>query len=277
MSKVVLISTRRAPDWEAWSDLKSRKKTERIRITLTQSDALSIFQGVINAGSSEDARNLLQSRLSSRKHLSFWLGQVGHRQDVRLGKGRQFPEYIKTVVESIRNLERDYELFSERKEKKEMAKKDQKPVVVIRKGKSSHKADEPSETMEEMGGQAVSNNESGLAPTVLHENLQPEEAMKSTDAPPKEAPAMSRLQDNFLKSLLVFADCVVQTNASGVFDTLARNFADKPMLNYWLFRVGYGHLSDYTRNKDIVDAIRKVAYELHRDMKKNIGKAVARW
>ncbi len=140
-----------------------------------------------------------------------------------------------------------------------MKKKDERPVVVIRRGKSSDEANEATETVKETAVQTA------------------EGEMSLADAPPKEKPAMSRLQDNFLKSLHVFADCVVQPNASGVFDTLARNFADKPMLNYWLFKVGYGHLSKYIRNKDIVDSIRKVAYELHRDMKKTVGKPIARW
>ncbi|MGO9569674.1 MAG: hypothetical protein ACLP5H_19255 [Desulfomonilaceae bacterium] len=275
--KLILMKTKKPPSWDQWNERKSVAKTDKTRITMTQTEVLSIFHDVVRATSQEDAYNLLESRMPTRKHLSYWLGQIGHRQDVRLSNRRDFRGYAATIVERLRARTQDNMTFLQDEEGKKMKKKNERPVVVIRNGKSSHKADEPSETMEEMGGQVVSNNESGLTPTVLHENSQPEEAMKSTDAPPKEKPATSRLQDNFLKSLLVFADCVVQTNAAGVFDTLARNFADKAILNYWLFRVGYGHLSSYTRNKDVVDAIRKVAHELHRDMKKSIGKAVARW
>ena len=140
-----------------------------------------------------------------------------------------------------------------------MKKKNERPVVVIRKGKSPDKVNNTTETVKET---AVQTTEGERTPAA---------------ARPEEKPIMSRLQDNFLRNLLVFADCAVQQEVSGVFDVLARNFADKPMLNYWLFRVGYSHLSTYTRHKDIVDAIRKVAHELHRDMKKNIGKAAARW
>ncbi len=259
MSKVILISTRKAPDWKAWTDLKSRKKTEKARITMTQTEAQSILRRIIEAESQEDACNFSETRMPSRKHLSFWLGQIAHRQDVRFGSGRDFRGYITAVVERLRSRTQDNMTFLQDEEGKEMKTKDGRPVVVIRKGKSPNKANETTETVKETAVRTTE-GETALA-----------------DVAPKEKPAMSRLQDNFLRNLLVFADCAVQKDESGVFDTLARNFGDKAMLNYWLSKTGYGHLSEYTQNKDIVDFIRKVAYELHRDLKKTVGQPVARW
>jgi len=259
MSKVILLSTKRPPDWTAWADLKTRKKTERVRITMTQTEALSIFQAVIKAESLKDASDLLQSRLPIRKHLSYWLGQIGCRQDVRFGKGKDVRGCITTVVERLRSRMQSNITYLNDEEDKEMKKKDGRPVIVIRKGKFPGKANKIMETGKETAVQTA------------------EGEMTPADASPKELPAMSRLQDNFLRNLLVFADCAVQKDESGVFDTLARNFADKAMLNYWLSKTGYGYLSRHTRNKDLVDFIRKVAYELHRDMKKTVGKPVARW
>jgi len=58
---------------------------------------------------------------------------------------------------------------------------------------------------------------------------------------------------------------------------LARNFADKPMLNFWLWKVGYAHLSKHGKNKDLVDFIRVLSREIHRDMKETVGKPIPRW
>ena len=88
---------------------------------------------------------------------------------------------------------------------------------------------------------------------------------------------MSRGQEYALKNLLTYADCAVQQTEMGVFDVLARNFSDKPLLNFWLWKVGYAHLATLIRNKDLLDSIRILAREIYRDMKQNIGKPVARW
>jgi len=284
MNKLVLITTRRPPDWESWNSLKGGKKPDKARIMMTQAQAMAILEDIAAASNAEDACDLLQSRLSSRKHLSFWLGQIGHRQDVRLGKGREFPEYIKAVVESIRNRERDHEVFSQRKEKKEMAKKDQKPVVVNRK-KSRPSSYEHVELLQEtrVPMQAESTHSGGNRETDLALNGPEEvETPQTTETSPgdtssAERPTMSRLQENALKSLLTYADCVVQEDETGIFDVLARNFEDKGLLNFWLWKVGYGHLSKFGRTKDLVDFIRIISREIHRDMKKTIGKPVARW
>ena len=87
---------------------------------------------------------------------------------------------------------------------------------------------------------------------------------------------MSRIQQYWISIMLVFADCAVQNNPDGVFDVLARNFDSPGTLSWWLHRIGHGDIAKYTKGKDIVDAIRKVAYELYRDLRE-IGKPVARW
>ena len=88
---------------------------------------------------------------------------------------------------------------------------------------------------------------------------------------------MSRVQEYALKSLLTYADCAIQKNESGIFDVLARNFEDKPLLNFWLWKVGYAGLSKHARNKDLLDSIRIISREIYRDMRQNVGKPVARW
>ena len=92
-----------------------------------------------------------------------------------------------------------------------------------------------------------------------------------------QAPAMSLSQKYTLLSIQTFADCVVQQSPDGIFDVLARNFADNGTLSFWLHKVGYGHLTAYGKGHDIVDYMRKTAHELFKAIKSDIGKPVARW
>jgi hypothetical protein len=285
MSKVRLITTKGAPTWESWQDLKGRKMPDKVRTTMTQREAIAIFQEVIAAPSLDDAVQILKTALPSRKVFTYWLGQIGHRQDARLGKGKGFAGYVKAVVESFCNRGTVHDISSEGKEYKEMGTKDEKPDVVIRKSKAGNRSSEPAKSGEENAaqvdekiGRSTRNDELGL---VLNG---PKKARTSesndvpmSNIPSAETPAMSRVQLYALRNLLVFADCAVQKDESGVFDTLARNFEDKGLLNFWLWKVGYGYLSKKTRNKDLVDSMRILSRELYREMKQNVGRPVARW
>jgi hypothetical protein len=87
----------------------------------------------------------------------------------------------------------------------------------------------------------------------------------------------SRVQDNALRNLLVFADCCVQTGPEGVFNVIARNFDNVGALGWWLQRVGKGELLPRTKGKDLVDAIRVISHTLYRQLRDEIGKPVPRW
>ncbi len=188
-------------------------------------------------------------------------------------------------METIRNRERDHEVFSQRKETEEMAKKDPKTVVVVVRKKSRRASHEHVEPAQETGvpvqdgsTHPAGNRETDLARNGPGEEQKPQSKETSpSDTSSAEKPAMSRVQEYALKSLLTYADCAVQKNESGIFDVLARNFEDKPLLNFWLWKVGYGHFSKLGRSKDLVDLIRIISREIHRDMKQNVGKPVARW
>ena len=88
---------------------------------------------------------------------------------------------------------------------------------------------------------------------------------------------MSRIQHLWIATMLIFADCSVQKSPEGIFDVLARNFEDTGALSWWMWRIGYGDKTKLLKGKDIVDAIRKVAHLLYRDLKKGIGRPVARF
>lgn len=68
---------------------------------MTQSEAWSIFQAVAAAESPEQAHEVLVEALKSRRELRCWLGQIGHRQDTRLGEGKSFDEYLEAVSMSL--------------------------------------------------------------------------------------------------------------------------------------------------------------------------------
>jgi len=87
----------------------------------------------------------------------------------------------------------------------------------------------------------------------------------------------SRNQQYYIRSVVILCDCSVQRNADGIFDVLARNFWGLGILTWWLRRVGKAHLVDQVKGKDLVDAIRKVAHSLHRELSGVIGRPMARW
>lgn len=104
-------------------------------------------------------------------------------------------------------------------------------------------------------------------------------APKLTDAnapPEKTAPTMSRPQFNAWASAHILADCAVQGDASGVCDVLARNFIDAGTLSWWLHRIGHGDMSRLGQRKDLFDYLRLVSNALHRQLKRDLGRPVAR-
>jgi len=81
----------------------------------------------------------------------------------------------------------------------------------------------------------------------------------------------------FMRSAVILSDCCVQKDWWDVVDVLGRNFESTGFLAWWLRKIGKGHLVGFVKNKDIVDAVRKVAYELHRELRVEIGRPIARW
>ncbi len=97
-------------------------------------------------------------------------------------------------------------------------------------------------------------------------------------APPAAiVPSMSRPQFNAWVTAYILADTAVQRDAGGVYDVLARNFADTAMLSWWLHRIGHGDMTRLGRRKDLFDYLRLVSNALHRELKRDLGRSVARW
>jgi len=88
---------------------------------------------------------------------------------------------------------------------------------------------------------------------------------------------VGRSQEYYIRSMLVLADCCVQGSPDRVFDVLARNFDSTGAMEWWLHRIGLGHKARFVKGKDLVDAVRKLSFELFKDLRKEIGRPVARW
>lgn len=280
MSKVLLISTRKSPDWESWKELKDRGERQRSRVTMTQTEALTIWKDVVTANTTGAAVQSLVSKMLSRRHFSYWLTQVGYRQAVKLGRGKGFVGYVTAVVECIRARKKTHV----EKEGETMGKRDDKPVVVIRKGRSrattngSDEADDRTKVANEVTPVPTDKEPDRVisgGPEKAHES----DTMGTlpADKLSVQNPTMSRVQEYNLKTLRVYADCAVQRDEAGIIDVLARNFEDKALLNFWLWKAGLGHLSKLIRNKDLLDSLRIISRELHREMKQSVGQPVSRW
>jgi hypothetical protein len=135
----------------------------------------------------------------------------------------------------------------------------EEPATARNDGNPAHAGDENKNTSVDM--------QTELPPAV------PRQDQNSDSA---QAPSMSLSQKYTLLSIQTFADCAVQQSPDGIFDVLARNFADNGNLSYFLQKVGYGHLTSYARGHDIVDYVRKTSHELFKAMK-DVGKPIARW
>jgi hypothetical protein len=93
MAKVISIFSRQQVDWSAWLLTKSQcRKTKESTIKMTQHEVWSIFLNLIAAENPGQAFEFLKSKMKSRRHVTYWLGQIGHRQDVRLGAGKEFSD-----------------------------------------------------------------------------------------------------------------------------------------------------------------------------------------
>lgn len=280
--KLILMSTKKPPNWQEWNEMKSRKQVVRESITMIQAEARSILDAVMGAESMEQACEILKSRLPDRKHLTYWLGQIGRRKDARLGRNLDFRRYINAVVEHLRSREQETVIVT-RDQNKKTKRKIVKSVNAASRGSQKTKTDQSANQQEEpMNHNDESNtigieNTSQLEPTTSFSETGSEENPGQGLTTDHSTPHVSRVQDYAIRNLLVFADCCVQTTPQGIFDVLARNFDNVGALGWWLQRVGKGSLIPRTKGKDLIDALRIVAHNLYRELKVEIGKPIPRW
>ncbi len=240
MGKVVLITTKEEPTWATWSELRARNNRHKERITMTQTEARAILEEVVGAGTVEDAHTVVMSRLPNRKAFTYWIGQIGRKALVRLGKGKTFSSYVTAVMKDLRDSRQDEEALLGKKEKKNMEKRDQSTGII---SLDMTKAQTP--PWPQIPGFDLDN--------------------------------ISLQQQHTIRRMVILCDCSVQRSPEGVFDVLARNFPDVGELRWWLIKIGKPHLAELIKRKDLVDAVRKAAHELHKELESVIGKPLARW
>lgn len=249
---------------------------------MIQAEARSILDAVMGAESMEQACEILKSRLPDRKHLTYWLGQIGRRKDARLGRNLDFRRYINAVVEQLRSREQEVVIVTRDQDKKPK-RKIVKPVDATcsnpQESKSKEKAKEQEKSMShnEESNTVGQESDGQLARSIPASEPGSEENPSQGSATDPSTSHVSRVQDYAIRNLLVFADCCVQTSPDGIFDVLARNFDNLGALGWWLQRVGKGNLIPLTKGKDLIDALRIVAHALYRQIRVEIGKPIPRW
>lgn len=175
----------------------------------------------------------------------------------------------------------------------------EKPKVIRRAGKRKSELEntlmeETNMEREEIHQEEVAQIEQQTEHDLMVPNpvmAETEEASSPTDEPQNSTPpspvlpqidgfdlsGISLVQQYSIRCAVVLCDCCVQATPERIFDVLGRNFADVGILSWWLKRIGKGRLSESLKGKDIVDAVRKAAHMLSRELKEEIGKPVARW
>jgi hypothetical protein len=175
-----------------------------------------------------------------------------------------------------------------------MSKRDsdkKKPKVVIRKNRRANDTELNPTTQREDSGKMEMSTASVEEP-MASETTTIDDAMAATsqdDTPSTAIPlalpplpgfevsGASRVHEYAVRTMLVFADCAVQSSPEAIFDVLARNFADTGALVWWLWRIGKGGLATRLKRMDIVDAARITAHALHQQLKNEIGEKLPRW
>jgi len=251
---------KRADNWRSLARSEIRHED---RITMTQEVVWDIFRRVVTADSLEEALRHVAASLPTRRHFTYWLGQIGHRLDVRLGRDRSFADYLGEVLARLREKSRH--------EGRESSLGLEGGTMKAKKSQSRRieKVNADEHKMTDTSDNDFAVQEAGQVPDVspVPATAVPDES--------KTSPQMGRIQQYWISTMLIFADCAVQKSPDGVFDVLARNFETTGALSWWLHRIGHAEIAKHTKGKDIVDAIRKVAHELYRELR-YIGKPVAR-
>jgi hypothetical protein len=267
MAKILRIDRKLESTGREIVTVERRATKTKLRITMTQEQAWKIFNSVATFHSPEETYENLILGLPTRRHLTYWLGQIGHKFDVKLGRGRGFEDFLREVASRL--CERSQQSNSVTND--EQKGDDMKKIEVA-----------TNQTSEPFAENKV--NEGPLTEDVSEEPAQCETSdLEVTEVPPSEnqhpnpTPAIGRVQAYSIVTMKIFADCAVQTNAQGVFDVLGRNFETSGALSWWLWRIGHSDKCKYTKRKDIIDAIRKVSAELHKDLSRDVGRRVSRW
>jgi hypothetical protein len=234
---------------------------------MTQEQAWRIFNLVATFQSPEETYENLILELPTRRHLTYWLGQIGHKFDVKLGRGRDFEDFLKIVANRlwIRSQELN-SVIDDTQKGLEMKKIDVEESQTTELSDVGKVVDRPlNEDVFEEASQCQTSD------------LETADVASPDNQQVNSSPAIGRIQGYWLATMKIFADCAVQTNAQGVFDVLGRNFETSGALSWWLWRIGHAEKCKFTKRRDIVDAIRKVSAELHKDLSRDVGRRVSRW
>lgn len=266
MAKVLRIDRKQISNGREIITVQRQATKSKPRIKMTQEHAWRIFNLVATFQSPEETYENLLIELPTRRHLTFWLGQVGHRFDVKLGRGRDFNDFLREVSNRLWIRSQELTCVIDDKQKGDDVKKIEVETNQTSKPFAGDKVNEEQST--EDTSEEVDQSDT----------LTPETAGTSRDEQQaRPTPSIGRIHAYWISIMRVYADCAVQTNEQGVFDVLGRNFESSGELSWWLWRIGHSDKCKYTKRKDIIDAIRKVSAELFKDLSRDVGRRVSRW
>ncbi len=266
MAKVLKIDRKQLSVGRELVTVQRRSEKRNPRISMSQEDVWKIFNRVSTFHSPEQTYENLILELPTRGHLTHWLGQIGHRFDVKLGRGRDFEDFLKEIANRL--WKRSQELSSGIDDKKEGI--DMENIGL----------DVDQTTIPLSEGEVIEETPNGDVSEDIAQFETPD--LETTSASPDKTQAhtalhIGRIQGYWIATMKIFADCAVQNTQEGIFDVLGRNFESSGELSWWLWRIGHADKCKYTKRKDIVDAIRKVSAELHKDLRRDVGRQVCRW
>jgi len=75
-----------------------RREPEPSRDTMSQRKVWTLFLDIAEAEDPDRACEILARAITTRSRLTFWLGQIGHRRDFRLGFGEDLQGFIRAVA-----------------------------------------------------------------------------------------------------------------------------------------------------------------------------------
>lgn len=75
-----------------------RREPQRNPDTMTQRAVWTLFLDIAEAEDPDRACEILTRAITTRSRLTFWLGQIGHRRDFRLGYGEDLNGFIRAVA-----------------------------------------------------------------------------------------------------------------------------------------------------------------------------------
>jgi hypothetical protein len=238
-----------------WSNWKPSEKESSEHITMTQKDVWKIFNVVRSAKTVEKAIDGLCAHIDNRRHLSYWLGQIGHQGMVKLGRSKSDKHYIKEVAMALWNRKPQEDDMSEGKDL-ETTTGDPADVAqpIIDEGNPIHVDDTEQEEEAETQAEAEQTEESTEESEIPQDTTTPD-----TDGKKKHK---REPRTHMMHVWLLFADVVRAPNAEAVESLFTEKFKNKMDVGFWLIKTDYRHNMELGKRRKLPEYLSELAKEM---------------